>query len=699
MKKVMKLLLVIILAMPLCVDALSNYKTSVNIANNHLGNKYSQFNYNRYFKFGKNVPFVYEGSAVSHNNDFTAGGFISRTEFNISKDSAGKSYLSNGLEYWTATENNAGGRYVVNADTIIERSDNETSGVKVTALINSGVSVNGKGTYADPYEFSKGYVVAVGSKQPEYGQVTTATSYQYVAEGGDVSVKYTLTPGYKYSKNNCGTKLVKVVNTNEFSVRDVKEDINCLLEFEPRVYTISLNSTNVVTQGLPNTLYIKYGVGVYSDAALTTKVTDLVVKPAKTGYTYLNISVKHGDRDYVIVDGNGKVLVDTIINIPFDNDTNNAVVNVRPNTFKVAFNANNGTGSMNTITCTYDQDCVLPTSTFDRTGYNFSGWALNSTATAKDYDDSGKANNLSAVDGATVTLYSVWKGKTYKVNYNANGGSVSPASSNVTYGSAVGTLATPTRSGYRFLGWYNSSTGGSQYTASTVYSVVGDTNLYARWEYDYNTLSMKVVGDDICKPDADGYCTVATYVKYGTKTFVLYRKTAEGYKAIYNTADANQYWTQKNTCCNNGNCTYYNTNLSSSGNVIYSYLSSFASSLPSASTKLVNATWYTGPYNNVTSRSTIALIGFMDYNEFTTIQNKSRNFVLAGYNGYFYSANPESTTNSYAYMRTLYYNNGSYSSSNVMTNSSSAARPVIVFKDTTILGSGTGSSASPFVVK
>ena len=50
-------------------------------------------------------------------------------------------------------------------------------------------------------------------------------------------------------------------------------------------------------------------------------------------------------------------------------------------------------------------------------------------------------------------------------------------------------------------------------------------------------------------------------------------------------------------------------------------------------------------------------------------------------------------------MRTLYYSNGTYSSSNVMTNNSSAARPVIVFKDTTILGSGAGSSASPFVVK
>ena len=43
--------------------------------------------------------------------------------------------------------------------------------------------------------------------------------------------------------------------------------------------------------------------------------------------------------------------------------------------------------------------------------------------------------------------------------------------------------------------------------------------------------------------------------------------------------------------------------------------------------------------------------------------------------------------------------NSSEASSNVMTNNSSAARPVIVFKDTTILGSGTGSSDSPFVVK
>ena len=46
------------------------------------------------------------------------------------------------------------------------------------------------------------------------------------------------------------------------------------------------------------------------------------------------------------------------------------------------------------------------------------------------------------------------------ITYNANGGSVSPSSESVRYGSSV-TLPTPTRDHYAFNGWYTAATGGS----------------------------------------------------------------------------------------------------------------------------------------------------------------------------------------------------------------------------------------------
>lgn len=71
---------------------------------------------------------------------------------------------------------------------------------------------------------------------------------------------------------------------------------------------------------------------------------------------------------------------------------------------------------------------------------------------------------------------------TFTVSFNANGGSVSPGSKTVTYGGTYGTLPTPTRSGYSFLGWYTAATGGSKITSSSTVSITANTTLYAHWE-------------------------------------------------------------------------------------------------------------------------------------------------------------------------------------------------------------------------
>lgn len=73
--------------------------------------------------------------------------------------------------------------------------------------------------------------------------------------------------------------------------------------------------------------------------------------------------------------------------------------------------------------------------------------------------------------------------KTYKVQYNANGGSNAPAAQTKTQGSNL-TLssAKPSRSGYDFKCWNTKADGtGTSYNTGSVYSANADITLYAVW--------------------------------------------------------------------------------------------------------------------------------------------------------------------------------------------------------------------------
>ena len=87
-----------------------------------------------------------------------------------------------------------------------------------------------------------------------------------------------------------------------------------------------------------------------------------------------------------------------------------------------------------------------------------------------------------------------WTGSvptSYTITFDANGGSVSPSTQTVAKGSLIGQLPTPTRTGYQFLGWFDSKNSGSmRVTPGSVY-VNEDQTLYALWkpictEHTYN---------------------------------------------------------------------------------------------------------------------------------------------------------------------------------------------------------------------
>jgi uncharacterized repeat protein (TIGR02543 family) len=127
--------------------------------------------------------------------------------------------------------------------------------------------------------------------------------------------------------------------------------------------------------------------------------------------------------------------------------------------------------------------------------------------TSCQYDLSGVADRQAAVYlrwgyqvKAGADLYSGWNiddigfsgealASAYTVTFDAQGGTeASPASMTVTNGATYGTLATTTRDGYTFEGWWTGAGGtGSQVTSSTPVTLTSDQTLYAQWSVAYTS--------------------------------------------------------------------------------------------------------------------------------------------------------------------------------------------------------------------
>ena len=99
---------------------------------------------------------------------------------------------------------------------------------------------------------------------------------------------------------------------------------------------------------------------------------------------------------------------------------------------------------------------------------------------------------------------------TYTVTFDANGGtSPTPATKPVTYGAPYGDLATTTRDGYTFNGWFTAATGGSLVTSATTVTTAANHTLYAQWTINTYTLSVGAnpgAGGTVVKnPDKTNY--------------------------------------------------------------------------------------------------------------------------------------------------------------------------------------------------
>lgn len=176
--------------------------------------------------------------------------------------------------------------------------------------------------------------------------------------------------------------------------------------------------------------------------------------------------------------------------------------------YKITYNANGGSGAPSQQTKWHGTNIKLSTTKPTRTGYTFKGWATSASGAV------AYASGATYSANAAVTLYAVWQAITYKVTYNANGGSGAPSQQTKTYGKAL-TLSTtkPTRTNYNFKGWATSASGSVAYAAGASYTANAAITLYAVWELAYapptiTNLKLQRCGSDGTANETGVYCKV-----------------------------------------------------------------------------------------------------------------------------------------------------------------------------------------------
>lgn len=154
----------------------------------------------------------------------------------------------------------------------------------------------------------------------------------------------------------------------------------------------------------------------------------------------------------------------------------------KANTYKVKFNKNGGSGTMDTEIFKYDTAKALNKCKFKAPrGKVFAGWSKTRNGTPV-YVNGQSVKNLTTKNGTTVELYAKYvTPKKYKISYVMNGGK-QPSKYSKTFKSGTGcTLPKPTKKGYTFAGWYTDSKFKGKKITTVKPWIAKNQKFYAKW--------------------------------------------------------------------------------------------------------------------------------------------------------------------------------------------------------------------------
>lgn len=292
---------------------------------------------------------------------------------------------------------------------------------------------------------------------------TGSTTKQYISTNSAMPINAcTFTKqGYKFvgwsSTRNGGVEYLDGSNYlmgtgAEYTLYAVWEIVNYQISYELDGGTNSSanpNSYNINTEVIMLASPVKAGYtfdGWYSDEAGTRKITE--INTASTG----NITIY-------------------------------AKWTVNKN--KINFSSASGEGSMSSIEAETGSVITLPECTFTKTGYKFVGWSTENGADVSYF----ALSSYEVGTNSEYTLYAVWEKEIYTITYNTNGGANSSANPDTYHiESSEITLASPSREGYTFAGWYAEATMTTASIDKIPAQSIGNKVLYAKWEAKQNTI-------------------------------------------------------------------------------------------------------------------------------------------------------------------------------------------------------------------
>lgn len=158
------------------------------------------------------------------------------------------------------------------------------------------------------------------------------------------------------------------------------------------------------------------------------------------------------------------------------------------------FYANGGIGNMRSdFTIPTGGKANLPANQFTRGGYRFIGWSTDPNGIA-DYED---CEEYTMATSKAVKLYAVWEVVGYTITFASNGGS---SVADISYHAETDTfdLPSPTKDGYRFIGWFESELLTGSMVEEINKGTYGDKTFYAKWEVVGYTITFDSTGGSSC---------------------------------------------------------------------------------------------------------------------------------------------------------------------------------------------------------
>ena len=177
-----------------------------------------------------------------------------------------------------------------------------------------------------------------------------------------------------------------------------------------------------------------------------------------------------------------------------------------PISYEIKFDGNGHTeGKMNHIDAYYDISLMLPSNSFEKTGYNFTGWAVDKNSEVK-FVNLSTVINLTTENNDEITLYAKWSPIQYTVEFNKTSGTGSMSSINMTYDRSVNLPKNSFENpGYNFMGWSDKNGGEVKYSDQQSVKNLTETDsqtltLYAVWSVGKYTLSFNTDGGTSISP-------------------------------------------------------------------------------------------------------------------------------------------------------------------------------------------------------